>query len=419
MRIIKVRNIDNFVAQIRPKTSGQKKTVQTILDQVRKKGDTAIKEYEKKFGSTLGSLRVSKNELKSAYSQVSKDQIAAIKSSKKRLEYSERLVMKGLKGTTINRNGTKISKTFEPINSVGCYVPGGLARYPSSVIMSVTPARIAGVRRIVVVTPPNDSRADPLTLVAADICGATEIYKTGGAQAIGALSYGTKSIKPVDKIVGPGGAFVTMAKSLVSEFCSIDMLAGPTELGILADASSNADYIAADLISQAEHSTDTFCYMITKSETKARQVNQTLHKKIPSLQRAKIIKASLTGNGFIAVCKNDSEMIELANRLAPEHLQIVTKNSQMLAGKIHTAGLILVGEQTPSSVSDYLLGSNHILPTSGFGKTRGSLCVLDFLKLTTRIKASKKDIKSISSDMKVLTDSEGLPNHYTALEERL
>jgi len=421
MKIITVRNIDRFVAKIRPKTSKQsRKIVETILSDVQKNGDAAVKKYEKKFGANIGSLQISKQELKYAYSKVSKNELAAIKASKQRLESSEKIIKSKLGDFTIKTNGTQISKRFTPLDNVGCYVPGGLAKYPTSVIMSVIPAKVAGVKRIVVVSPPNKKgNIDSLTLVAADICGASEIYKTGGAQAIAALSYGTTSIKPVDKIVGPGGSFVTLAKSLVSGNSAIDMLAGPTELGILADASSNAKYIAVDLISQAEHSKDTFCYLITNSLKKAKEVNQILNKKIKTLQRNEIIQTSLKKNGFIAICKTKNDMIELVNQLAPEHLEIITKNSQTLANKIKTPGLVLVGKNTPSSVSDYLLGSNHILPTNGSGKTRGSLSVLDFLKLGTKIKTTRKELKKISKHMKTLTSSEGLPNHYKALEERL
>ena len=421
MKIITVRNIDSFVAKIRPKTSQKnKKIVESILSDVQKNGDNAVKKYEKKFGSNVTSLRISKQDLVYAYSKVSKNELNAIKSSKKLLENSEKLVKSKLKDFTIKNNGTQISKIFSPIDSVGCYVPGGLAKYPSSAIMSVTPAKVAGVKRIVVVTPPNkNGKIDPLTLVAADICGATEIYKTGGAQAIAALSYGTRTIKQVDKIVGPGGSFVTLAKSIVSENSSIDMLAGPTELGIIADTNSNANYIAADLASQAEHSKDTFCYLITNSTKKAKEVNRLLEEKITSLPRNDIIKTSLRKNGFIAICKTKNEMIDLANKLAPEHLEIITKNPEQLANKIKTPGLVLIGENTPSSVSDYLLGSNHILPTNGFGKTRGSLSVMDFIKLGTKIKTSKNELRKISKHMSILTSSEGLPNHYKALEERL
>jgi histidinol dehydrogenase len=258
-----------------------------------------------------------------------------------------------------------------------------------------------------------------LTIVAADICGATEIYKTGGAQSIAALSYGTKSISKVDKIVGPGGAFVTLAKSLVNDNTGIDMLAGPTELGIIADSSVDPEFLALDLISQAEHSSDTFCYLITNSEKIANLVNQIISKLLPTIQRKELVKSSLSKNGFIAVCKNNSDMIHLANSLAPEHLQIMTKNPKLISSKITTAGLVLLGNYSPSSASDYILGSNHILPTNGFGKIRGSLSVMDFIKINTEVTASKLSLSKISKHLDTLTASEGLPNHYEAVRGRL
>jgi histidinol dehydrogenase len=286
--------------------------------------------------------------------------------------------------------------------------------------MSVIPAKVAGVKRIVVVSPPNsDGKIDPLTIVAADICGVTEIYKTGGAQAIAALSYGTKSISKVDKIVGPGGAFVTLAKSLVNDHTGIDMLAGPTELGIIADNSVDPEFLALDLISQAEHSGDTFCYLITNSEKIAKLVNQIVSKLLPTIQRKELVKSSLSKNGFIAVCKNSSDMVNLANSLAPEHLQIMTKNPKLISSKITTAGLVLLGNYSPSSASDYILGSNHILPTNGFGKIRGSLSVMDFIKMNTEVTASKSSLSKISKHLDTLTASEGLPNHYEAVRGRL
>ena len=295
-----------------------------------------------------------------------------------------------------------------------------MARYPSSVIMSVVPAKVAGVKRIVVVSPPNSNgKIDPLTIVAADICGATEIYKTGGVQAIAALSYGTKSILKVDKIVGPGGAFVTSAKSLVSDSTGIDMLAGPTELGIIADNSANPEFLALDLISQAEHSSDTFCYLITNSEKIAKLVNQKISKLLPTIQRKELVKSSLSKNGFIAVCKNNSDMVNLVNFLAPEHLQIMIKNPKSISSKITTSGLVLLGNYSPSSASDYILGSNHILPTNGFGKIRGSLSVMDFIKINTEVTASKSSLSKISKHLDTLTTAEGLPNHYEAVRGRL
>jgi histidinol dehydrogenase len=310
--------------------------------------------------------------------------------------------------------------SFVPIPSVGCYIPGGQARYPSSAVMSVIPAKLAGVKRIVVVSPPGrDGKIDPLTIAAARNCGATEIYKVGGAQAIAALSYGTKSIPKVDKIVGPGGKFVSIAKSLVSGQTAIDMIAGPTELGIIADASSDPELAALDLISQAEHSKDTMCFVITQSKTMAKQIKKSIEKLILGAERSSIVKESISKNGFIAVCKNENEMIELANKIAPEHMELMVKNARSLSKKITGAGLVLIGKNTPSSASDYLLGTNHILPTSGFGRTRGGLSVLDFLKLQTVVESNKSTLSYFSNSLKALTDAEGLPNHYKAVRRRL
>ena len=422
MKIHKVTNIEQFVAKIVPKQAQKNKTiVETIIKNVQKNGDSSVKKYEKKFtGATISNLKVSKAEIKNAYSKVTKNEITAIKLSKTRVQKTESIVKNIFKDKKINQDGIQILKKFIPIQSAGCYIPGGLARYPSSVIMSVIPAKVAGVKRIVVVSPPNSNgKIDPLTIVAADICGATEIYKTGGVQAIAALSFGTKSITKVDKIVGPGGAFVTLAKSSVSENTGIDMLAGPTELGIIADNSSNPEYIALDLISQAEHSSDTFCYLITNSEKTANLVNQTISQLLPTIQRQDLVKSSLSKNGFIAVCKNNSDMVNLINYLAPEHLQIMTKNAKSLSSKITSSGLVLLGDYSPSSASDYLLGSNHILPTNGFGKIRGSLSVIDFIKINTEVNSSKASLSKISKHLETLTSAEGLPNHYQAVRGRL
>ncbi|PIW34502.1 MAG: histidinol dehydrogenase, partial [Nitrosopumilales archaeon CG15_BIG_FIL_POST_REV_8_21_14_020_33_23] len=311
MKIIRVTNVEKFSAQILPKQPQKNRsTVESILKNVQKNGDSAIRKYEKQFsGAKITSLRLSQNEIKDAFSKVSIKKIAAIRLAKLRLEKTESVVKSILKNKTINADGIKISKKFTPIQSVGCYIPGGLARYPSSVIMSVIPAKIAGVKRIVVVSPPNsDGKIDPLTVVTAEICGANEIYRVGGAQAIAALSFGTKSISKVDKIVGPGGAFVTLAKYMVSERTSIDMLAGPTELGIIADATANPKYVALDLISQSEHSKDTFCYLITNSEKFAKSVDKIITDMVNKIKRSDFVKTSLKENGFIAICKNNSDM---------------------------------------------------------------------------------------------------------------
>ena len=415
IKILQVRNVDSFVESRRQKILPKdRKIVQSILDDVRKNGDSAVKKYEKKFnGKKTSQLRLSKQEIKQA--EISIEEFNALKLSAVKLSKQQRNLKK-----SIVESVKKIPNvSFVSIPSVGCYVPGGQARYPSSAIMSVITAAEAGVERIVVVSPPDsDGKIDPMTITVAQNCGA-EIYKMGGAQAIAALAYGTKSVNKVDKIVGPGGKFVSIAKSLVGEETSIDMIAGPTELGIIADTSSNPELIAYDLISQAEHSNDTMCFVITTSKSLAKQIQKSLEKIIPDVERNSIVKESINKNGFIAICKNQNEVIELANKIAPEHMELMVKNAKSISKRITGPGLVLIGNNTPSSASDYLLGTNHILPTSGFGRVRGGLSVLDFLKLQTIVQTKKSDLLDISKKLKTLTDAEGLPNHYKAVERRL
>jgi len=415
IKILQVRNIDSFVESRRQKTSDKDiHTVLAILDDVRKNGDSAVKKYEQKFnGRKTSQLRVSEKEINKE--KITEAQFDALRSSALRVSITQRRLKKGLIGSVSKLRGI----SFIPITSVGCYVPGGQARYPSSAIMSAITAAEAGVKRIVITSPPGpDGKIDPMTITVAKKCGA-EIYKVGGAQAIGALAFGTISIQKVDKIVGPGGKFVSIAKTIVSEQTSIDMIAGPTELGILADATADPELVALDLISQAEHSNDTMCFVITTSKTVAKQIQKSLEKLIPDVERSAIVKQSISKNGFIAVCKNQNEMIELANKIAPEHLELMVENARSLSKKITGAGLVLIGKNTPSSASDYLLGTNHILPTSGFGRTRGGLSVLDFLKLQTVVESDKSTLSYFSNSLKTLTDAEDLPNHYKAVKRRL
>jgi len=420
IKILQVRNIDSFVESRRQKTSEKdRKIVQSILNDVRKNGDSAVKKYEQKFnGRKTSQLRVSAKEIKEARSKISRGKWHGLEVMSSILHYEESMFLQGFSNPK-NWKGKLAKTSFVSIPSVGCYIPGGQARYPSSVVMSVKPAKIAGVKRIVVVSPPGrDGKIDPLTIAAEKRCGATGIYKAGGAQAIGALAYGTKSISKVDKIVGPGGKFVSIAKSLVSDQTAIDMVAGPTELGIIANASSNPELVALDLISQAEHSKDTMCFVITTSKTVAKQIQKSLEKLIPDVERSAIVKQSISKNGFIAVCKNQNEMIELANKIAPEHMELLVKNAKTLSKKITGAGLLLIGKNSPSAASDYLLGSNHILPTNGFGRTRGGLSVLDFLKIQTVVESNKKQLSGLRDSLKTLTDAEDLPNHYKAVKRR-
>ena len=395
----------------------------SIMNNVEKYGDSALLAYTEKFdGIRLDSLRVTDNEIKEAYDRVSKEQIQSIKIMKQRLITGEKVLLKNLRGLTISSAGVKIQRIVQPITSIGCYIPGGKARYPSSIVMCAIPAKVAGVKRIVAISPPlRDGTVDPLTLIAADICGVNEFYKIGGAHGIGALTFGTHTIDKVNKIVGPGGIFVTIAKILASSRVSIDMIAGPTELLVYADSKADPRLVALDLISQAEHSYDTLCGLVTTSEGFAKKVTNEIQSIIENniIERSDIVRRSLEENGFIAVCKDESSSTEFINEIAPEHLEIIAANARSISKKIKSAGLVLLGKYTPSSASDYCLGSNHVLPTLGFGKSRASLSVLDFIRMVTVVQATKLGLAEAESVVKQISTAEGLTNHYEAVKERL
>jgi histidinol dehydrogenase len=424
MKIINVADPAAEAAQLRKVTTIQDSLLEdtkTIMKGVAEHGDDAVLNYTSKFdGATLDSLLVSEQEIKRAYAQVTKDQINTIKLIKDRLVKSELAILKRLKGMAVLTDGVRIDRMVKPVASVGCYIPGGRARYPSTVVMCVVPAKVAGVKRIVAISPPRkDGTVDSLTLVAADICKVDEFYKVGGAQGIAALAYGTRSIRPVSKIVGPGGMFVTAAKLVASSTVSTDMVAGPTELLIYADATADSQLIAVDLISQAEHSTDTICGLVTTSDKLASEVQKqvgSIAKNIAT--RLDIAKKSLENNGFVAVCKTESSCIEFVNEFAPEHLEIMCKNGDAFAKKIDSAGLLLIGQYTPSAASDYSLGSNHVLPTLGFSKSRASLSVLDFVKIVNKVKVSRSGLAKVDRSIREITSAEGLLNHYEALKAR-
>ena len=395
--------------------------VEKIINDVIRFGDDAIIKYTKRYDKAkINTIRVEKSELKKAYKKVTTNQLNSLKKSKKLLEKNETILLKRLTGIVSSENGVTIKRTLKPIESVGCYVPGGRARYPSTLMMCAVPAMVAGVKRILVVSPPmRDGSIDPVTLVAADICGIDEVYSVGGAQAVAALAYGTKTIKKVDKIVGPGGLFVNIAKFLVSNKTTIDMIAGPTELLIYADSRSDPRYVVKDLISQAEHSQDTICGIVTTSQSLVKKLeNQISNILNTSLSRSEIILSSLKKNGFIALCRNEDDSISFMNELAPEHLQIISENPNRIASRISTAGVVLLGKYSPSSASDYCLGSNHVLPTIEFGKSKSSLSVLDFVKLVNHITVTRAGLQSVQKYIKELAFAEGLPNHYFAVEER-
>jgi len=424
MKIIHVADPASVPMQLRKATIIQDSLLEdakAIMRDVSEHGDPAVLNYTSKFdGARLDSLRVSEQEMKQAYAQVTKDQIMAVKLMKQRLIKSELAILKRLKGIAVSSEGVRIDRMVKPVTSVGCYIPGGKARYPSTVVMCAVPAKVAGLKRVVALSPPRkDGTIDPLTLVAADICGVDEFYKVGGAQGIAALAYGTQSIKPVNKIVGPGGMFVTAAKLIASATVSTDMVAGPTELLIYADASADSQLIAVDLISQAEHSTDTVCGLVTTSDKLASEVQKQVESIIKNITRSDIVKKSLENNGFIVICRNESSCIEFVNEFTPEHLEIMCKYADAIAKKIDSAGLVLIGPYAPSSASDYSLGSNHVLPTLGFGKSRASLSVLDFVKIVNKVKVNKSGLAKVDRSIREITSAEGLLNHYEAVKARM
>jgi len=393
--------------------------VKPIVADVASRGDDAIREYTEKFDKVkMKTFRVSLVELNEAYKKVSQREIEALKESKRRLEVVEtdRLALNNF---IVELEGVKICCTLRPIEEVGCYVPGGNASYPSSVIMNVVPAKVAGVKRIVVCTPPNnDGSMDPMTLVACDICQVDEIYKIGGIQGIAALAYGTETIKKVDKITGPGNRYVTTAKTIVSETVSIDKPAGPSEILILADDTANPNYIAADIISQAEHGLGGISGLVTTSEQLADKVIQLIEENTLDQKLNSIVSNVLSESGFVYIVKSINEAIEFLNLFGPEHLEIMTESPEIVVDKITNSGLILIGDFTPVSSTDYCMGVNHVLPTKGYSKVSSGLTILDYMKPVSIVEASKTGLELVRDNIVTLAESEGLFNHKKAVEVR-
>lgn len=428
INIFNVKEAINDANELREKTWNKDIEVPTnnvtsIINQIKKGKDNELLKHIEKFDNVkLDSFVVTNEEVKEAYEKVTDDQIKAIEFIKMKLEKNEQATINNLRNIKTDSKDIKINKKVTPIPRIGCYIPGGKARYPSSVVMCIIPAKVAGVKQIVAISPPmKNGKIDPYTLVAADICGVDEFYKIGGAHGIAALTYGTETIKKVDKIVGPGGLYVSIAKSIVSKDVAIDMIAGPTELLIYANEKSNPRVTALDLISQAEHSEDTVCGIVTKSKSIAKEIVNEINKIInfENIARKEIVEKSLSKNGFIAICDNNKKVIEFINEFAPEHCEILDNTEIEIIKGIYNAGLILIGNYTPSSASDYCLGSNHVLPTYKFAKSRASLSVLDFVKIINTIEIDKQTLEHLSPILKEITEMEGLSNHYEAAKGRI
>lgn len=400
---------------------GYEQTVNEIIENVRQHGDKALFDYTEKFDHcslSRETVQVTREEIEEAYTKISPEFVAVMKKSAENIRAFHE---KQLHASWIipKEDGTILGQKILPIAISGVYVPGGKAAYPSSVLMNVLPAKVAGVSRIIMTTPPGkDGKVNPGTLVAADIAGVDEIYKVGGAQAIAAMAFGTESIPKVDKITGPGNIFVALAKKACFGFVSIDSIAGPSEILVLADESANPRYVAADLLSQAEHDELASAILITTSRELADQVVTEIGQFTEKLERKAIIQASLDNYGTIFLADSMEDAIHAANEIASEHLEILTKNPFETMTKIKNAGAIFLGEYSSEPLGDYFAGPNHILPTNGTAKFFSPLNVDDFMKKTSIISYSKDALARVHKDIELFAKEEGLTAHANSIKVR-
>ncbi len=396
-------------------------TVQGIVDDVRDNGDAALFSYTKKFDKaeiTADNVKVTQEEIDYAYTQVSPELLDVIRKAKKNIwEYHEK--QKQYSWFDSKPNGTLLGQKVTALASVGVYVPGGKAVYPSSVLMNVMPAKVAGVEKIVMTTPCNaEGEVYATTLVAAKEAGVDEIYKAGGAQAIAALAYGTESVPKVDKIVGPGNIFVALAKRAVYGHVSIDSIAGPSEVMVLADETANFRYVAADLLSQAEHDEMASAILVTTSEELAEKVSVQVDKFIDELSRKEIMRKSIDNYGYILLADNMSDAIDAVNDIASEHLEIVTANPFDVMTRVKNAGAIFIGEYSSEPLGDYFAGPNHVLPTNGTAKFFSPLSVDDFIKKSSIIYYSREALEAVHTDIEAFAKAEQLTAHANSIAVR-
>ena len=398
------------------------KIVMKIIKNVVNESDDALVNYTKKFDKfdvkNFNQLIVSEKEIDSAYKKTDLKTIKAIKRAYQRIkDYHKRQLPKD--EYYKDKEGVFLGSQWKPIDSVGLYVPGGTASYPSSVMMNAIPALVAGVKRIVMVVPAPKGKINPTILAVAKILKIKEIYKIGGAQAIAGLAYGTKSIRPVDKICGPGNAYVASAKKQVFGAVGVDMIAGPSEILVVADKNNNPRHIAIDLLSQAEHDELAQSILITDDEIFANKVNEQIENEIVKLKRVEIAKKSWSDFGAIIVVKKINNSISLINKIAPEHLELIIKNAEKFMKKISNAGAIFIGRYTPEAIGDYIAGPNHVLPTDRTAKFSSGLNVLDFVKRTSLVKFDFQSLKKIGPDAIILAKEEGLGAHALSISTRI
>ena len=396
-------------------------SVREIIGGVIELGDQALIEYTKKFDRislTTDTLRFTQSELKEQAAQVSDKDRSALELAVTRIKsYHEKQLPDDTFWT--DESGVELGWRWSPVSAAGLYVPGGLASYPSSVLMNAIPAKVAGVKRLAITVPTPDNKINPMVLLAAQLSGVDEVYRVGGAQAIAALAYGTKTIKPVDKITGPGNAFVAAAKRQVFGKVGIDMIAGPSEILVIADKTSRPDWIALDLLSQAEHDENAQSILITDSDDVINAVTEKIEINLQNLSRNEIAGKSWKNNGAIIKVPNFEMAAELSNRIAPEHLELCVSDPENLAKKISNAGAIFLGHWTPEAVGDYVTGPNHVLPTARSARFSSGLSVMDFLKRTTLAKVSRDALLKIGPSAVTLANSEGLECHGLSISERI
>lgn len=410
-----LRRSEGDVAKVTPK-------VRKIISDVRERGDLAVIEYTKKFDRvnlTRDKLKVPESEIKKAYELVDEDKVKALKAVAERIRrYHQRQMpdewMEEL------RPGIETGQIIRPLDSIGIYVPGGTAQYPSSVLMTAIPAKVAGVKRILACTPPNPKGGvNPGTLIAADIAGINEIYRIGGAQAIGAMAYGTRTIPRVEKIVGPGNVYVVAAKQIVSRDVDIDFAAGPSEVLIIADSSANPRRVAIDLIAQAEHDPSAASVLVTSSEKLAVKVIDLVPSLLKETNRRRTAAKALKKYGKVIVTHSLKQAIKFANDYAPEHLQLMVKRPKKLLKEVKNAGAIFIGPYTPVAAGDLAVGPSHVLPTGGIARRSSGLSVLSYLRLPSVQKLTKKGLENLSEIIEQLAELEGLGAHAKSIRERL
>lgn len=420
MKIIKATDItpEQIVSQRDVAYVSVEESVKKVLNDVSGRGDAALREYELRFdGVQIDDFAVTAEEIDAAVAAVGAEYIRILKRAAANIERFHRAQIRS--DFSMNYDGITVGERFIPVQSAGLYVPGGTARYPSSVLMNCVPAKLAGVQNIIICTPPSkDGRIPDGILAAAKVAGADKVYKVGGAQAIAAMAYGTESIPKVDKIVGPGNVYVATAKKLVQGICGIDMIAGPSEILVIADETANADWLAADLLSQAEHDKLASAIMITDSEALATAVSAAVEKRLEKLPRREIAAESIKNNGKIIITESIMQAAELSDRIAPEHLELAVARPEKLLEQIKNAGSVFLGHYTPEATGDYMAGTNHTLPTGGTARFSSPLGVDDFIKKTQFIKMSREALENYYRDIAAFAESEGLNAHAESVKAR-